>query len=83
MHDDTVCGINEENWTACLVGSGVTSVLASVSGAVYLWIYGDFSKLPNYAEPIWIGVALGMGFIALVCGVSLLKLKSCKQKHTG
>ena len=77
---DKVCNISEENWIACLITCAVLSIVSSLSGTIYLWFYGDFSKLPDYAEPMWAGLSLGTFFIALICGGAMMVLMSRKNE---
>ena len=74
-----VCNITEENWVACLITCEILSVMASLSSTIYLWIYGDFTNLPDYAEPIWDGLSFGAMFIALICGCAMMTLMSRKD----
>ena len=78
--DNKVCNISEENWIACLVTCAVLSIVSSLSATIYLWVNGDFSKLPDYAEPMWVGLSLGTFFIALICGGAMMVLMTRKDK---
>ena len=73
-----ICGITRENWVACMAVSAIISIISSLSGTIYLWVYGDFNNMPNYTEPIWAGVSFGMAFIAVICGCALLLMSRKK-----